>query len=71
MVPVWLPGFQSYCMCVYGFTAELEKKLAELQKFVKNEGEPLPAWMQEEMEKAGLSSKSSSLSKVCVHVHVW
>ncbi|XP_065897547.1 formin-like protein 2 isoform X2 [Dysidea avara] len=42
--------------------AELEKKLSELQKYVKNEGEPLPTWLQEDMERAGLS-KTSSLSK--------
>ena len=50
-------------------TAELEKKLSELQKYVKNEGEPLPTWLQEDMERAGLS-KTSSLSKVCMHFAV-
>jgi len=47
-------------VCLY--VAELEKKLSELQKYVKNEGEqPLPTWLQEEMERAGLST----LPRVC------
>lgn len=31
--------------------AELEKKLAELQKFVKNEGENPPEWLSLESEE--------------------
>lgn len=39
--------------------AELEKKLAELQKYVKNEGEKLPEWLSLESEEDIKSPKVS------------